>query len=415
MRYCLLAGLIFCLPQMLGGQIGAEDFLKTAFSDPLVQTQNLEFDFLQQHSLKLPFLQKLDFRTETNDFNLNRQEYLLRFSNNSFGMMRNQSRIYDLMKSAAKTETQVSLQSALELRFSLVHKVRFARSTDALLQKQHAVLVEQKTVLERQWASGLDNTLTDLIKVEDDLLKLESELLENQAQLAEYQNQIRVLCNCQDTLTGVENEWIEVTEMAETAREILKDTSFVAQSLERERQQWQLAWYEEKQRLKSDYKVLDFFQFRYNADPQDVFREKFSVGLAFDIPVPNSSKLRRQELRLETLNRNIDFQTALLKSRRENQQLGSKLENLLLRHADLLAKTKAFLEKFDLRRLQEAGHSDPLTFLKIKEAELIKSLQINKLESEIFETYLQLLDSSGWLGKAPYRDYLRPGSPVFQP
>ena len=59
------------------------DVLRSALQDEVYQQQQASEAFFSQSPLDLPYLEELEFRTETHEFDPNLQEYALRFKFNS--------------------------------------------------------------------------------------------------------------------------------------------------------------------------------------------------------------------------------------------------------------------------------------------------------------------------------------------
>ena len=166
---------------------------------------------------------------------------------------------------------------------------------------------------------------------------------------------------------------------------------------------------EAKYQLKraEDKKILDFVQLRYNSDPNDLFREKASVGLGLKIPYEIISNSRRQDLQLELMELQIENEAEAREFYTEvkylREDLIRQIHDAINRNSDVFN----LRNKYDFTKLAEVLKEDPeqLTDLAL-ELYKMEEDQINK-SYDLYVTYLKYLFKAGILYHFPDFYYLK--------
>ena len=404
MKQLFTAILIFWVCSATWSQMTPSQLLATAWDDPTVQLHREQQAYLENTDFNLPLLRKLELRTETRDLDPKQQEYALRIGTNSFGMKRTQSAIYGSMKELTEAERQRLVQDALLDRYELLLDVHFSRQTLALLERQRQVLLDKKTVYSQQLALGLQDDLDDFFRTEDDLLQLEQKIFEAKSEATMQRLRLKIF-------TGKEDS-VMVGEMVRPAALLAfvgGANNVTPPSVQRRQAQAALALEEEKMGQMEGRNLLNYLQFRYTGNAKDLLEDRFSVGAGFDLPWPNGSKLKQQELHLETLKSQAEAEAERQKVEQAVQLKSSQWAQLWQRYDFLEKQAATFREQYDPQRLHASGLENPETLLRVQES--IARLELDKasVEKDIYRSYLSLLAETGLLTAEPARNYLSPG------
>jgi hypothetical protein len=382
-------------------QLSALQLLSTAWDDPSVQLQREQQAYLESTDFSMPLLRKLEIRTNTRDLDPKQQDYALRISTNGFGMRRTQTSIYSARKELTEAERQILLQNALLDRYELLIDANFSQRESVLLERQRQVLMDKKAVYTEQLVQGLEKDLDDYFRTMDDLMALTRKDAEIAANKAEFQLLTKIFTGQADSL--LPGEMIHWTELR-----LETDSVALPPVIQREQAQVQLAILEEEMERMDGRNLLNYLQFRYTGNANDLLEDRFSFGLGFDLPWPNGSKLQEQELHLKTLEtqselalKRNDLEKARMVKANEFQQFFKKY---LLADKQLTTFTEEYSPAF----LHGSGLENPETLLRVQETIVKLELERLAVEKNLYKYYIELLSESGLLLQAPARNWLSP-------
>jgi hypothetical protein len=173
-------------------------FLAAAEQQNTVQIATQQTDFQANQDGELPWLQELEFRTETNDFLWRQQEYVVRVTPNTKRQRIAQKEYHQAITELSKTEAELVFKNALFIRYKwLVEWLEVQQKiTDKLVLK---VIYEDKLTIEKRKVDNLDFEVTDLVKAEEDLLEIEAEIVELQAKKERLLDAFQHLTNGKNT------------------------------------------------------------------------------------------------------------------------------------------------------------------------------------------------------------------------
>jgi hypothetical protein len=171
------------------------DILRTALQDEAYQQQVESQSFFQQSSLDLPYLEELEFRTETHEFDPNLQEYALRLKFNSRRQVKVQKGINQEERSLRYYVQQTYLEELLFHRYQLLIDVWYHQQQLGLLTTQLPWYRDQERLIRQRIAERGQRSYDDLLKLEDDRLAFQQQQLKSNQQV--------------QLLTRLCNNWLE--------------------------------------------------------------------------------------------------------------------------------------------------------------------------------------------------------------
>lgn len=335
-------------------------------------------------AFRAPWLDNTELRTETRDFDFERQQYVLRLSPSTPGKARAQSALYNLRENRPDFEAAEIACDELRQRYEDWLDLYLVEEELKLLSSLDSILADRNLVLNRQSAS-LDFDWDDLL----DLRKEHTELRLRQLTLRERRKNLLAPYGIQEVtldfshfpaVSGLIND-LEIDPIPEDP-EIAYELELAAREIALERAEGR--------------QYLDFVQGQYQGPHEDQFVERFSVGVGFQLPGNGNRKLKVRELELEQQEL-IRKQT--LDQKAEQQQMESRLETLTGLLQLYSATTKIFdeeaeeLERISNNLARREGF-DPLPLLSIQARKLKNQLRALDSKQDLLERYLQLREDA---------------------
>lgn len=405
--------LVFLMSQsFVQGQISSTDILASAKMDGIFLLENQLKTSLENNPQTLPFIDKLEFRTESNEFNIRRQEYAIRMSYHSIGLRDEQKKLYNTTLQIANSETKLRLFAALEDRYSLLVAAKFAASFRELSSQLVLVLEDEKTVIENQLQLGLNDDLSRLIDMEEELQDEALSILELEQLKTKANRKIENWLQQPTT----EIDWSNFVSVEKVKLQIAKlDESSIAFHPEiiRGQMRTNLSQHEAQLERKQKKNLLNFLQIRYGDNPRDQLKERFSIGAGIQIPTKTAATLKIKELEMEALESDSKVKRDRLEIQSQTETLKTELQFLVEKWDLMNTQLTTYQEKYSQEKLLQKGIVKPTVLLKTKERIIKKQFLIQKIELDIYKRYIELLATSGKMMETPLRNYLSEGLEEF--
>lgn len=398
----------FCGEAASQNVISPQQFLRGAYQEESVVYHNKRLQFFNTHSYALPFIDKLEVRTETNEFDWRKQEYLVRVSPNNKKKRYTQQQHQETVRYLSEMETEAALGQALRGRYDLIVNHHFlVKILDA--KKKQQILFKDKVILLRRSTALPDFDVLDLIEAEDaeqenirDMLDLENTILN-----LEQRIQIR---NENETLVAIDDEdFMDVANFKKILAEIPPNPNpnhselkvLAAKTYNKMLEyEWEAA----------NYKFsLSYIQGKFGFDERETFQKNVSIGIGFDIPLKAAGRLDLNELQIEIIEAENQYYHAKTELSETQFALYQNLENLLKKYDLVLEQLEGSQAEFALKEYRKITEVPPKALLKLRENTLRKELLLQNLEWQIMKAYVEYLDFSGLLSKQPLKNYLTGG------
>jgi len=398
----LIAGLSFCT---LAAQRAPGGWLAEAWKDSSYKKIQAQADFRARHPLTIPWLNKWEFRTQTNDFNFKQQQYALRFSASDPTEVIYRKRMESVDVNLYRHLSADALHDALAARYRLLVDYYWIDKQDSLYREQQALQLKKKLYLESLFQHQLDAELKDLIQAyrKNEKIKHESAVVEDTRKKAHQQSkhigsgvsigldgfhwiqpfQIRIL---------LQNDPGPVPVSASYARLLQNKTQAELESL----------------RLKSDHwNLLEFLQARWRNNVNDeLIKEKISLSAGIRLPFAGGKRRDQNMIVLEKMQIESELARSEDQYKLKTTTLRLELESLL----DRLEEQQKQLTTFEGKFRQPALLSNPLVkpqdILLIDETILDWKEEIIRIEKDLMEKYVEYLVYTRIISTPPYKNYL---------
>jgi len=381
---------LILLNPVLWSQVSFVDYLQQALDLSSVETlDTVERD---QIVYKSPFIRRWNVRMDTDEFQLERQEYELRGDLSSRAIRKYQNRLYE------------SYQAELDLERSKTSRPKVMTIYEAWLD---AFFVKK----------ALDLNVSILPFLEDQRLMLSKIGIDGEVAVYDYLDVQRKL----ELLTWNIEKAERIIDTLRVDGASIVSIDQLSANVEALRLKLQLTYpdYTEDQldlrRIEDEYgleeartnKILDFVRVNYNGPHTDLWEERVSVGVAMNIGRSEKRELDLvelrfdQELELEQIKqRQLDFrretETALLKFRKANDAYNS--------FVSLLGRLESFSVLADQQR--PSNKRDIIKWLDLKIEEIKAQHELIKLEENVYTAYLGWLDTNGLFELYPTLNFL---------
>ncbi len=381
--------------------VNTGEFLQVIFED--VDTRlSSSTNQSGEYTFKAPIIEEYEFRTETNDFDLDKQDYLIRVSPTTKAIREAQQRLFEGYLSQPKDDP-----FSLELRFiedayEYWIDEYFSFELQDLLEEQKTVLDDKMSVIKKQLIIG-DADFSDFVKAQNDLKDLNLNQLQNQQENKMYA--------FPSSLSGVEytfEDLISVEEIkafvtAFDPSSVEDPNRLVSDNLKRTELQNELDLEEAEAK-----QILRFAEISYGGPHSDPFREKVSVGVGLRLPWDGGNRLDLQELKIEMDNLEtealFDQDKLFLDVSRSRFEV---LESIRVYEEQLSLREAMKESNRELKQiLNETNSSNPTFILELNQQSI--ELEIDKINSakDVYEEYLDFLEDSLLMTQMPLKNYL---------
>ncbi|WP_020536054.1 hypothetical protein [Lewinella cohaerens] len=402
----MLSILIICSLLVSAQQTATStDILGTALQDEAYQQQLGNEAFFNQSPLDIPYLEELEFRTETHEFDPNLQEYALRFKFNSRRQVKVQKGINQGERSLRYYAQQAYLEELLFHRYQLLIDVWYHQQQLETSNTQTPWYQDQEQLIRQRIAQNGQRSYDDLLKLEDDRLAFQQQYSESSQKL--------------QLLTRLGNNWLDTpvdsivfpalptpADIALYWQEWQLDTLVLPWSVQAQKTQKELVSLELAAEQAEKRNRLNFLQVRYQGDNNPILKEQLTLGVGVTLPFRSARSVKNQYLLLEQ--REEAWQEAektrswLEKLRSAEGQLASQLDSYDRAKTSL----EGYIDQFAPQRLAELGVSEPELLLRAQGGIFYRQQLLLEEQQQLYQDYLEVLLLSGRLGQAPYRNWL---------
>ena len=356
-------------------------------------------EIIQVNPVDFPWLEGLDLRTETRDFDLDQQEITLRLSPSTPKKRRAQTALLNHY-GRMDTEDQAEFYADVILNLygdwiSLYFMDKQAELQDSLI----LVMEDKQKVLDRKM-NAADIDLDDLFDHQVDL----GEALQARYELKVDRQALQDRYGLEDW-GGIAEGLKEIDDMSRMIRQHqlvtgqYNDTAWKSEEINRE------IALEEAERDQ----YFDFLQFRYRGPSEDLFRERFSLGLGFqwnnngnrDLKV---ARLLHEKRLLEAENKS-DAEASKLALMQVTEELRLEMDKLT-HFVELNKKERLQLTRIGEIAMKKSGF-DPILLLDIKEHMLESKMTELEMMEDLYFLYLKFLSMIGMLSQTPFVNHIK--------
>ena len=410
MKKILLPYCLILFIQTTFGQT-INDFLSSYRKEESVIFQKNKFYHLTALPNDLSFIEKLEFRTETNDFDFRKQEYLLRVSPNSFKNIKSQRQFHETIEYMTEMELEVAKGEALRKRYELIVNYVFLEKILSIKIKQKTLLKDKVTLLQRS-ISLPDFDILELITAEDEAQKNLREIMDLENAFLTTKNSIKRIWSNIQKVKFTRNKIIEIEDVKSMLKKIKKTETIHPQLEVQSAKVYNRILEYERASAKGKFS-LGYLQAKYGNDPEDDFKQSIAIGIGFDIPLRNYGRIELNELEIKVRESESQFRNiknAISEGKFSQLQ---ELENLIRKYDLVTKQLKRGQSEYAIQEYQKIAETPPKAIIKLRSNTLKLELLSQELEYKIMQTFITYLDYSGKITQRPIRNLILKNAPKF--
>lgn len=395
----------FCSVQLVFGQFNMEDFLGSSRFDLSLNPSKAKLDFLKENNFNGPWINRVEFRTRSNDANISQEDFRFRLTPGNPGEIKANNRYYDKQVALLNIEYQDELNDALIFRYSLAIDHIFEFGRKANLEKQLAI--NRQLIDMMSSSTGAYNMdIGDLVDAESDELDMKLGIESSKISLHEIEYLIKEFYDFSGELDWSQTGLIEIKDILNLFAEFKGKSSGQHINLVKLDQEHALAAERFNIEKSESLRNIGYFQAEYDTDRGNEASDHFGYQIGIRIPIVNPDKpqLNRRKLAL------MDDEAVM---EREKDEYRRNLELAVLR----MEHYRTQYNEIELK-LEEVSQQNYISLNRpgktIKISDLIKMNEFynelldkkNSVEKNIYSTYIKYLDLNGKLTELPMRNYL---------
>lgn len=371
-------------------------------SDTFFQNRWTELDGLlgptqAADKFKASWLNKIDIRTETDEFDIDRQQYLVRVSPSTGKIRKAQSQLHQEYLSEAALEKEKYRKSFIKKAYEDWLKIYEKHQRLSLERAILEVVLDEQIVIQKLASASLTSA--------KEVAEIQQKINELKIDIYTYENEL-ILLYASDEGT----DFSDLITLEAIRQKITIDADLSKPLLDQETvQKINLVDAEMQLERAEKNQFFDFFQVQYNGPHREIWEEKLSVSLGFTIPFSSDRKLKMEGLNIEKESLQQEQQMAqTLQQKKITEQL-NKVQ-LLFRKWDFIRSLNSESERQaeGLAQKENAESvSTPLWQLSQKTEELNNSSKQLDAKLAIYEAYIRLLDLSAVLYLQPFTNHLK--------
>lgn len=400
--YHWIFGLVFFLVFDCEGQnTSTAQILSACLKDNVITILDQSNDRIQLMDYNLPFLEKVEFRTESNRLIADRQEFMLRTSFNNFGEGQAERNKFKAMINKKYAKTALVKNEILSERYDDVMNLIFSKLKKSDLSDYKNHLLDKLKISETMLSNGLSIDLDDYISIKEEIVMNDLKMNNLEADYKSICEKINFIIPNELDLTYLPTP-IQAKEIISGLNPNFDDHP----NIKNYDYDTQLLNANLNVLRTENAKILDFVQAKYTLREDLLLENRFSLGLGINIPWNGSYTLKKQDVKIkldevytekEIMRSKLksDFEQSLFLFQQEYEKY-QLWQNLKRDTTISMLKDKVI----------KSGRLDPLKVLVLNETEMKATSKALEHYEALLKLYIKIIKVSGQLFVTPYRDYL---------
>lgn len=389
------------------------EFIKTAKEDHAVKNQKEVVDYLDGAPESTPYLNRVELRTETDEFDADKQKYGVRFYPKGWDETKYSRMLSETAKASSRTEYDASFHAALKERYGLILEYLETVDLIALKEKLAVVCEDRINVLKKRSAGSLSFDISDLVEAEEMLIRLRLELVGLENKKSGTVHQISLAADSKtevdfrkEPLVSIETVKLAVADARSadySANINLKDR--------KNRVDLSMNKYNLEQAKSMDY--ISFFELSYDHGNSGNPDKAYSMELGIKLPFINPDQDEITRKKVSYMKERLSFEEEKRAFSEKMASLARSVDRLISQYEIIEQNHKQGNARESLDSFLKIGGADPLNILRIKETLLKNGIHLVQTEYEIRNKFVELLDLSGKLSEKPLRNFLSEKQEAF--
>jgi hypothetical protein len=387
-------------------QVSMEVFLAEALHDPAVNATKQQHDFLSTKAFRLAPIQRLEFRTESNQLDPERQDYAVRVNPSNPWEVKRNNEYFEAYQQMIEVDQERALKEALLIRYQIIIDNVYYQELIRLREEDRDITDKYIAILEGQRFSRYFDA--------DDYVELKLSKIEKVIELedtrAKASNQQRAIEAYYPQAKNQSVSWndsmvIEMDRIEKVIDSLITINRKGGDLAYREKQhalvtrEWQL----EKNNIN-----LGFLQAQYQAYRIEQGRKPWNLSLGVTIPVFNPNKGDMAKRKLEILEAESDIVQAKNEQQMGREMAYQKTKDLISRYRELINLMNELKPETLAATLQQANDLNPVMIIRVQSKLMKLKVLTLKLKQDIYLSYVEFLNHAELLQQTPVVNFLSP-------
>ncbi len=398
--------LFFFLSSFAQAQISMEDFLAGVWDEPELQAFSNQNAYLNTNPYRLSMVRRLEFRTESNQLDPERQDYALRLNPANPWEVKRNNQYFKTYQEVLQLDQSRKVKESLLNRYQLIIQWAYWTELKKLKEDESRVNQNMIKILEAQRFSDYFDA-NDYVKLKLNQMEKIIEQEEIQFKIDDQRSRVEALLskNQYATIGWTSDSLLEIERV-----EAVVDSIFNLGS----GGNGEVAYREKKVMMANDEWLLEksnvnvgFLQTEYQPFRTEQDRNPWSISLGVTIPVFNPNKGDMAKRKLDIIEAEGDLMRAKDAQESGRALMHAKIKTLISRYRNVKLQFEALkLDELGTSLQQQKGN--PMATVRL-ENNVIKSNEITaRLKQEIYGAYIGFLAYAELLQQGPLINYLSP-------
>ena len=404
-RWLLTVSLYLTCADISNAQLSltTSDVLSGAFT-----TKNLPFqeslNFIENEAGRIPIVETMEFRTETNEFVYDQQEYLIRFDLNSSEERKAYDRVMATNKQLYNYKQEEYLGDRIEEIYKDLVDYYFYQEELSILVDNLSILRDKKIVLAKLLSTSDEINVNSWLSIQNDIMSA----MADSVQLTQSLRNIESIVN--DTSTSAKNslnfdDMISISSLQEVVDNyILTDNSSIPMKIAAVEESMAKAEFELEEAETN--KWLQWVQVRYQADNDVAFQKELAFSTSINLPNKSTNRAKKNEAALDVWDSKYEKTLQNDKYNREFASIKLKLESAIIQYENLNDMINGQALDQTYQTYLKVQSISPLVLLDIKTNINKNRFKLLDEKKEIYEVYLDLLSVTSLYVTSPKRNYI---------
>ncbi len=368
---------------------------KDAISDKYTEAANTEYP-------DISIIDKLEFRTETDEFDVGRQEYTFRSSFITPKQRKITRQLSDQLNEEYSIKARERVADNYVELYETVLDLYFLTRQQTIQEELLSLLNDEQIILDKQ-------TILDPAGMTMEIYDLEEEIYEETLKLEQQKLVSRQFKSALNIDQETEINWVDFLSIPtlRARMEVLQENIKYNPELAIEENRLNSNEIKLQLEKSSQDQLLDFLQLKYNGPRKNLTTfETFSLGAGLILPTKNYNRDRINRIDRDILENEIELEEIVALINKDIYAIMNKLSILDNERAWLVER----IENNDLeKQLLDAEKGllqNPADVLKIKKKQLDRQEELLSIEQDMHQLHIELLETTGAIFNDPSINYL---------
>ena len=385
-------------------ELTVNSFIISAKNDYRLRNHQDLLDYTQTASSSTPYVDKIEFRSSSEDFEIAKQRYALRFYPKGWSETRHNRMLTASIMDAFGVEHEVYYNKALLKRYTLVLEYLETAQILKVMHELEAVYEDRLSVLKKQTGS-LSFDVGDYIAAETQLTELQLDLVKEKNKLTGIIHKIHLLTDRKSNISFDEKTLAEVEEIVGVLEylETNENPDNIYLRNRRNRIEREKIKYNIEKAQERDY--LSYIQVEYDRDNYQEPVKAYSIDFGFRLPFINSDQEDINRRKVNYIEEKLNYEDEIRSTSERIKSTIRSINRYVDQYRIVSDKGQNSNGSSPLETYMQMEGINPLSLLEIRESVIKKDKQRIQIYFSILYNYVELLDLLGKLSESPLRNH----------